>query len=204
MAELHVDELGAQLRATADRWTVLRRVAYPALAFAGGFIVAGFSETSTVVAILILLPLALWYRHPLLWCALAGMVAGFGVVSMSPGNAIRNEALRADGFTGRLLPDALREAFYQTALFIGQTLVYRFYAVAPVMIVAYMVGQGQRVKARSARILATFLGGYALIVASILPVLLLAGYPSYRSFTIPTFILIASCGGIGYLLACRE
>jgi hypothetical protein len=98
----------------------------------------------------------------------------------------------------------MREALYQTALLIGQTLVYRFYAVVPVLIVGYMAGQSQRVKRRSTLILAVFLGCFALIVVSILPVLIVSGYPSYRSFTIPTFILIASCGALGYLAACED
>ncbi len=95
-------------------------------------------------------------------------------------------------------------AVYQTALLIGQTLVYRFYAVVPVVAVGYMAGKGKRIRQRAMLILATFLGCYALIVLSILPVLIVVGVMSYRGFTGATFILIVSCGILGYLAACRD
>jgi hypothetical protein len=204
MAKLLLDERSTQLHAAGNRVSVFGRLAYPAVAVASGFAIAGFSEQWCVIQILLLFALALWYRHPLLWCALVGTLAGFAVVALAPGNAIRTEALRAVGNIGRPVFEALQEALYQTALLIGQTLAHRFYAVVPVLIVGYMAGQSQRVKRRSTLILAVFLGCFAIIVVSILPVFIVSGYPSYRSFTIPTFILIASCGALGYLAACHD
>lgn len=203
MAERVLDERSVELHAAADRRVVVRRLAAAACAFAGGFILAGFSEQQTAIQLLILLPLALIARHELLWCALMGTVAGFGVVMIAPGNAYRTQALHDVGAAGLPFIAAVQMALYQTALLIGQTLVYRFYAAVPVFVVGYVIGNGKRLPRRSTWILAAFVGGFALIALSILPTLLVTGVMAYRGFTLATFILIADCALIGWLAACR-
>lgn len=133
-----------------------------------------------------------------------GTVTGLGVVALSPGNTIRLEVGRAEGLHGMGVGEALYTAVYQTALLIGQTLTARFYAVAPVLIVGYVAGHGQRVRNRSAWILATFIGCFALITVSIFPLFLIGGTIGYRNFAVGTFILMVSCAIMGYLVACRK
>lgn len=204
MAVPHVDERGLELHATADWSVISSRVAVAACAFVGGFVLAGFSEQWTLIQLLILLALAVWFRHEALWCALMGTIAGFGVVMVAPGNAVRADSLKDAGRIGFTVFEGAYQAVYQTALMIGQTLVYRFYAIAPVFIVGYSAGHGQRVKQRSLAILGVFVGMFALIAVSIAPVLLITGVLSYRGLTTATFIMVAAVGLLGYLAACRK
>lgn len=204
MAIPHVDERSVKLHAPATWLPTVRRLAIAAVAFGGGFALAGFSEQWSLIQILVLLTAAVWFRHEAFWIALAGTIAGFGVVMIAPGNAVRSASLAEVGARGLTFLEAAQMALYQSALLIGQTLVYRFYAVVPVLIVGYIAGHGQRVRNRSLWILATFAGAFALIVVSILPVLLVTGVMSYRGFTGATFILVVGCALMGYLVACRD
>lgn len=204
MAIPHVDERSLELRATAHWLPVFSRVALAACAFAFGFILAGFSEQWAIIQLLILMALTIWFRHELLWCALVGTVAGFGMVMVAPGNAVRAAMLRDAGRVGFPVFEGVVQAAYQTALMVGQTLVFRFYAIAPVFIVGYIAGHGQRVKRRSLAILVVFVGMFALIAVSIAPVLLITGVLSYRSLTTATFIMVCAVGLLGYLVACRK
>lgn len=199
-----LDGVRIKLRPVVGRRIVLVRLAGAAVAFGGGFALAGFSEQWNVIQILILLALVVWFRHELLWAALLGTIAGFGVVAIAPGNAVRSARLIELNIKGFPFWAALYQSAYQTALMIGQTLVYRFYAVIPVLIAGYIAGHGQRVKHRARWILVTFVGTYGLIMASVLPVLLVTGLMSYRSWTGATFILISACAAMGYLIACRD
>ena len=194
----------ADLRDTARWLPVFSRVALAACAFAFGFLLAGFSEQWSIIQLLILLALVVWFRHELLWCALCGTVAGFGVVMVAPGNAIRAAMLRDVGRVGFPVFEGIVQAAYQTALMIGQTLMFRFYAVVPVFIVGYIAGHGQRAKRRSLCILLVFVGMFALIAVSIAPVLMVTGVLAYRGLTTATFIMVASVGALGYLVACRK
>lgn len=204
MAEFLLDERGIELRVTADRRVIVGRVAVAACAFAGGFILAGFNEQWSLIQLLLLLALAVWFRYEVIWCALMGTIAGFGVVMVAPGNAVRAATLAKLGAHGLPVVEAVSMALYQTALLIGQTLVFRFYAVIPVVVVGYIAGHGQRARKRSLWLLATFAVCFGLIAVSILPVLLITGIMSFRGFTGATFILITACGIMGYLAACRD
>ncbi len=204
MAIPHVDERSVELRATAHWGAVASRVAVAACAFVGGFVLAGFSEQWSLIQLFTLLALAVWFRHEALWCALMGTVAGFGVVMIAPGNAVRADSLKDAGRIGFTVFEGAYQAAYQTALMVGQTLVYKFYAIAPVFIVGYIAGHGQRVRRRSLSILCVFVGMFALIAVSIAPVLLITGVLSYRGLTTATFIMVIAVGLLGYLVACRK
>lgn len=204
MAERVLDERQPELYRARRFQPDFRGLVTAAGCFAGGFFLAGFSEQWGLTLILVVGLASIRFRRPAFILTWLGLVAGYAVVALAPGNAVRTAALIAINAPRPPFLKAVEITLYQTALFVGQTLAYRFYAALIALCAGYMVGQGRRLQRRSLWAIAIILAGFILIAVGLFPVALVSGVISYRGFTGATFILMTGCASMGYIAACRN
>lgn len=171
-----------------------------ALSFALGLLAAGFSEIITPIFILLV---AIGFyrtrkRHYLF--ALVGLLLGFTIVLIAPGNAVRAAALPPR----MLITRALQQAIAASAIFIAQSILERPYTLIAAFFVGWLCEPLRRVRKRLRWALVTVLLGFAGIIYSLFITLYGAGGLQGRHYTYAAFILVLTIGTLGMLCSSRR